>query len=239
MKDDFELPPIRREQDYPMTMEELELAAEIEKPDLSDVERLSLSDMEGNPVEAPIQKDFKAAGRLSSIKREKALDAHRKQFIPTKANLDMFYVRNEEGFREARTGMEKAIFAGTVFIFADLGFMLSCFSAANLIMVIAQIVLCFTFMRSSDRARKWLSGFCVVNFFITLMNIFARIEYSVPDNAVSAYFNGNPLLLLLYVVLAIIFAALSIYIRFNRYIEQYCLRAIGLTDEYLDENDVE
>ena len=234
--DDFELPPLPKEQDIPIILGDIDSTESSSSPDkdFSSVGEPPLSDMENNPVEPPAKTDYKSAGRLKHLAREKALAKYEKKSKPeVKRSLEYFYERQEAERALARKGIAVTQSFGTVFIIAVIIHMLLNFSGMYVFLTIFEILLVWTLMRSSAAALKWVKICCVINSVFCISDIVKMYDFGK-----TVTFLGNPFIQAADIILAIFFAASGVFLVMSKTVEQYCLHELGLTDEYLDESEL-
>lgn len=248
---DFELPPIDdRYADIPITADSLinlneDEPEEAAKPSAEPIEadKPPITDMDNAPVEPPPKENYKSAGRRKHIAREKAMESYlnksRKKAEDRTAyerSLDFFYERAEEERKMARKGFSRTCAAGTVFIVGVIALMLFNFNKDMFTIAVAEILLAWTFIRSSNLGRRCVMASCIINIGICLKQIYEMYDFSFAFN--DPVFQGNRLIRAFDLIFILFFLGELLVIKFNKYIQQYCLREVGMTDEYFDEEEL-
>lgn len=247
---DFELPPLdSRYDDIPITEESL-IILDGDKEDNSAapesgiaVPLPDIADMDNSPVAPPPKGDYKGAGRRAHLARERAMENYLKKAKGKKEDqtayersLDFFYERAEEERKMARTGFSLALTAGSLFMLLLVPFLIFNFGGSAFIITVAELLLAWTFIRSSMLGRRAVMAACLINIGVCLKNIYEMYDFGYAFT--NAVFKGSRFLLTVNVLLVCCFAAALAVIRLSKSIYQYCLREVGMTEEYNNEDEL-
>lgn len=246
-KDDFELPPLpKADESIPMTLGDISgtSAKHLPDEDMSGVEVQNITDMENNPAEAPSPEvDYKASGRLKAMARERAIEAYKEKSSPKKkkhkADITFFYERSEQELALGRKGMKRAAVLGTVFIVLSAIYILLDFGVTSMVLFPFEIILTWTFMRSNEKSLKIMKILCGMNIIMCIKSIIADISWTISPEGMHPEFTGSYNVLAGLILLAVAYAAVCVILFLDKSIEQYCMRELGFTDEFLSEDEVE
>lgn len=224
-KEDAELPPLTAESDIPMTLSDIDMTAEGPfNPDMSDVAKTEVINMDNTAVEAAPQTNYNANRRRSFV-REKAMDNYRRKVRGEDKNtMDIIYAQKEQEVKKNVCEEGHAHFAAFAFAAASAIMFISTLSFLRLIMFIGNLVVA-KFLYNHNNFARWIM---VALCYLDLTNCISRVNM---------FHKESPFLGALFTVLAIIFGLLMLFLIIDPHIREYCRRSATDDEEYKENID--
>lgn len=225
-KDDFELPPLPKAADIPMTLSDIDFEGSGEKKEAEpeDVKAAEITDMDNAPVYAAAKTDFKSANRRKHMAQDRANDLYLEKLRPKRERVSIFRVRCEQGKELEETGRKHANrLLIALIVFSAVSVLLS-LSIQSIVLLVLETVVALFFVRGKELGRIGFIFACFSNILLNIFAVAAKLAYRIDkaSGMVVAEFTGSIPAAVLSAVLVPVFILLLLYAIFDNSVVYYC-----------------
>ncbi len=222
---DFELPPLPQETDFPADIGDIDendpqKIQTVQEAIPVDTGKITITDMEDNPVEAPPAEDYKSARRRIRLSRIKYVYTERKP----RRSIDEFYEQRQKEHEQSVKGRKDALVFCCCFCALAAAYAVSCPGSVTAAAAAAEIFFAVFIAKGSNVARIILFILFPINFILGIMSFFGVFDRFIQfmNELFKKTVINDPFTKWAYLAVSLLSAAAFIYLLRNKEIAVYC-----------------